>query len=992
MNVEEQLADLQKQWDDIRKEVSQSCKIEIINKYVRRVVNKNINNKYDSEMFLYDESYRQKVTESVMKKASENTKEMLKEKLRDLKVERFSEKILYFNEIVKAINEQKLGYEVSVSYDFKFNPTFRVKHIDVEEEKPQDIEKKAEDLLTSEQQARKNANELAVKIASDIITQGSKEASDVALKTAEQIEKERKKHEIIANGPMGKIITYQTATASGKKKANEIYNIKDMEYKIKEYETKIDKTDLQKFEYRYKPNGTNRQMIRRLLKETKIKKDDKELEIKQKAIIRAKDILQDIRSVTDLPRYITNFGYIGTLDLENIEDLGWLSDSEYEGFKSLKNKIGKDVYNKLEKFRKTYTDENGKKYFDTRLMVVKPQIKNGTFQKGKWVLDDIESDFKTEATLDNTKDIAKLLEDELQDLSGYQSKGQDRAIIDNYLKLIDKRGKDNRAKDNSNLDYADIDLRYFKLNRNGNVKTAKDKEVNYVFDILLKALHGNLDILFDYYKKLPEKYLNERIERTKQELDLLKTGKYIQTAEDGKPVIREPRNDEERKIAKGWYIKLNPNAVLTNSDTLSTRLGTFDDMFKFKTLKSAVKENKKIADAYYEKYKQKIYAQTKVQVKANFPILSLEKIENRVSGNFNKEISKLEKNARTRKNTKDKSAMEIRGMENMFISDITFEYPADEYHTRKEMRNQIRQSPWQNATNTWSINFGFSKPVRVVRRSSLKPIPIPASYLKSQILKDNYGDSRAATFFQLLVSNTPVDEKYHYKEKRKYLVKGKADLTERDEDLKVEFERDAEDIALDMIEGSKLKTMMINRVHIPDKERIRDFWEFTYKGVKFTPVDPEFQTGEDLFDIRGDIKSIAKIKNIIMERTAKSKTKNINFTYKNTNPRWEQLEYGGYKTQNTGPWRGEDKYKRQHGITNGFTYQAPNGWLRLIEAQWNQLIDTGKVYSIEFETMNYAGFNAEKIAKDVLEDLKEFESTLGTHEYDYHNFTIIEGE
>lgn len=118
--------------------------------------------------------------------------------------------------------------------------------------------------------------------------------------------------------------------------------------------------------------------------------------------------------------------------------------------------------------------------------------------------------------------------------------------------------------------------------------------------------------------------------------------------------------------------------------------------------------------------------------------------------------------------------------------------------------------------------------------------------------------------------------------------------------------------------------------------------------------------------------------------------KNINFTYRNTNPRWEQLEYGLY-LKDSDVKIGKD-IGRKHGVTNGFSYQAPRGWIRLIEAQWNQIMQTGQDKNLMAMAANVEGFHAQDVRDEIIQELKKYESTLGTHEYDYNNFVVIMGE
>lgn len=270
------------------------------------------------------------------------------------------------------------------------------------------------------------------------------------------------------------------------------------------------------------------------------------------------------------------------------------------------------------------------------------------------------------------------------------------------------------------------------------------------------------------------------------------------------------------------------------------------------------------------------------------------------------------------------------------------------------------------------------KPQETVReRTKLNAVRLPAKYLKSEIIKAQYGAVVAATFFQLLVSNTPIDEKYDFVEKEVKVSSRRVKMTERiknDEGVYVTVTRNIKDVVNEIAEKSKVYN--IKRVHIPDSDRVRDDWLFHYKGKTFRSGD----FPPSLFVKKGDKASVNIIASVFQQETEDSPDTNINFTYENINKRYSLIEYGGYYKDKTGPNTGA-KYGSlyEHGIINGRTWQAPYGVKRAVEALWNHLTSTGlhAGYVCDFINFNRNQLDVSKIKSNLMKKITGFNSVTG---------------
>lgn len=307
------------------------------------------------------------------------------------------------------------------------------------------------------------------------------------------------------------------------------------------------------------------------------------------------------------------------------------------------------------------------------------------------------------------------------------------------------------------------------------------------------------------------------------------------------------------------------------------------------------------------------------------------------------------------------------------------------------------------------INPAFEHPVYRVKR--LEPVKIPEEVIKGRLIMDKYPSVAAAIFFQLLVSNTPLDEDYWYTREVKYkpkekkldkdlnksLIQGYENILNNTHNVSEGFVNKLENLSSlitdrrdeefdRILENNQERTYKIRAHHKADSESVRYDWILHFKGMDFSARDFD-KDFENLYFEKGKNESIKKIADYLYEATKKSKTKSIGFTYTNNNPRWEQLEYGYYETDS-----GERKGSRYaHGVKGGYSYQAPNGFVRITEAMWDMYKENGKVAQIVSNYLNGKDISMDvsAIGKDLIKELKNHNRTIGTNNLDYENFVIV---
>ena len=150
----------------------------------------------------------------------------------------------------------------------------------------------------------------------------------------------------------------------------------------------------------------------------------------------------------------------------------------------------------------------------------------------------------------------------------------------------------------------------------------------------------------------------------------------------------------------------------------------------------------------------------------------------------------------------------------------------------------------------------------------------------------------AAVFFQRVVSRTPIDEDYYY--------------TDKNGDL---------------------------QIHHKDNDVVRYSWTASYNNRKITAKD--FIGMGLTFDRFNDEGEIRKIYEAFRQAFIQGKgKKNIRAVHiDNTHERFPMLEYGEY--EHDGSLKRGEKY--YHGVSNGYSVQAPRGMLRITQAEFESM-------------------------------------------------------
>lgn len=266
-----------------------------------------------------------------------------------------------------------------------------------------------------------------------------------------------------------------------------------------------------------------------------------------------------------------------------------------------------------------------------------------------------------------------------------------------------------------------------------------------------------------------------------------------------------------------------------------------------------------------------------------------------------------------------------------------------------------------------------------------------------------------AKYFQILVSNTPIDEKYRYigkvytadglnlrlsesqrakwkelsKQRQKELKKGTAAGDSNAEKLQKQID--------DITQNPEEETT--ERIHYPDKDSVRGDWVLIFRGQRFKAFETSRNCGADitfskeLFENVDDFSSVTKIAIAIHNATSDSEVGG-GFKVVNDNPRAAMLEYGHYEVENSTPKIGS---RYAHGITNKHTYQAPKGFYRLTNALWNDIARDAKTgryqkHIEEWINKDLRNFNVADIDTDVMKKLLK-KKTVSTDEINLKKLT-----
>lgn len=292
----------------------------------------------------------------------------------------------------------------------------------------------------------------------------------------------------------------------------------------------------------------------------------------------------------------------------------------------------------------------------------------------------------------------------------------------------------------------------------------------------------------------------------------------------------------------------------------------------------------------------------------------------------------------------------------------------------------------------------------------LKPSIVKTKISKAKINgvqhEVDFGCLFAATYFYTLVSNTPIDEVYTKQsnasedspatqgEKVNYWERARIAIKNRDNHTKGDSNKSIGEIEQELREkGTKIvSTRYVTHTHHPDEEYVRGDWVMTFRGVTFKAFaskpnknseafspqvvfnEEDFKNpitqsdtdalNKDYYDEKGRIRNTAfkpYIWNLAEKIASVVETgiDDISVEVHNINPRWQILEYGGYTSDSNGPWKGKGKYGLPHGVTDkGFSFQAPMGFKRIVDAQYNAIMTRSALYNKSKNGINYGNASA----------------------------------
>lgn len=292
-----------------------------------------------------------------------------------------------------------------------------------------------------------------------------------------------------------------------------------------------------------------------------------------------------------------------------------------------------------------------------------------------------------------------------------------------------------------------------------------------------------------------------------------------------------------------------------------------------------------------------------------------------------------------------------------------------------------KQTAAQNRGGTRTAEVSFTgQPEGVMERFDFYRFT-PLIVSACQTIKGKFdlmnGCIMMAAYFQILVSNTPIDEDYEYQVEEISTYKKKTDRVK---------------------EGriTQIKTSIKTKHHKADKVSVRGDWVLTFRGKTFKAFDsepekdsiqmsPDLFFGEEYFDKGVDTTSMIKMAEIIMDATGKdfdekrfeemeNEKLDPTLCVTNINPRWQILETGGYNRNpaTLSPSKGT-KYGLEHGTNAGFAYQAPRGFIRLTNALWSELSETGKWADI---VQAFVSGKQNKVSSMISLDVKDTSSPL----------------
>lgn len=264
-----------------------------------------------------------------------------------------------------------------------------------------------------------------------------------------------------------------------------------------------------------------------------------------------------------------------------------------------------------------------------------------------------------------------------------------------------------------------------------------------------------------------------------------------------------------------------------------------------------------------------------------------------------------------------------------------------------------------------------------------------------------------AKYFQILVSNTPMDEEYDYqsteekfsesqKEKWKEARAKRSEWTKKywaanfdtasSKQETLETHRIAREEALAEIRKyddiaatlEASKEGFRTRIHKPDDDYVRGDWVLEFRGVKYQAFKTSRDSGASVFfDMEDfvtpdDDEAVKRIADVLHNHEGNGIVGG-GFKVKNDNPRAAMLEYGGYEAEDGTPKVGRP-YGKEHGVKNKHTYQAPKGFYRLTNALWNDIAKDAKSgryqsYILKWLKTDLSNFNVSDVNSEAVKKL-----------------------
>lgn len=296
--------------------------------------------------------------------------------------------------------------------------------------------------------------------------------------------------------------------------------------------------------------------------------------------------------------------------------------------------------------------------------------------------------------------------------------------------------------------------------------------------------------------------------------------------------------------------------------------------------------------------------------------------------------------------------------------------------------------------------------LRNVKKGDYK---ISRNYFKAGCTLEFYPCLVAATYFQILVALTPIDEEYTYTKSEfhsneKELIRNirqmgrkinKKNMIQKYNELKQTYGNERNNY-----KGltTQLQTWETKREihHKIDNDIVRADWVLKFRGKEFKAFKSsrsgsyiEFE--EDWFASYADQDSIYKIAGVIYDNVKDLDDFSQGFDCINLNPRKDMLEYGGYNAPTTEEHglltrRIGTRYHFEHGVTNkGYVYQAPAGFERITEDYYIKCLQANRGFATKFintcTTDKYKGLQTKKQFMDenskMFRRLKKLDPTLG---------------